>query len=284
MTRPASGKRPPKKSDPLVVRMPHEDKEEFLEACRKEGRTASDVVREMIAGYVQRAAMRARLRDIQPERSLAMIWRSPKTRLAAGASAAAAALASVALIGAPSGAQFDYRASFERLDADRDGAITLEEYARSGSLSTLDLDLELPLGADGQPQPIAGEAARIVLAPDEGKASPNVVEFTLGPAPPELRQQQSIMRWSFMMDIGFAVADADGDGAVDFDEFVGRHRQLLGDEFMRRDIDGDGRLTRSELEGDPAAQDEAPGPSPLFDTLDLDGDGSITLAELQAEA
>jgi Ca2+-binding EF-hand superfamily protein len=263
--------------------MPHEDKEAFLDACRRDGRTASDVVRELIGGYVRRAEVRARLRDIQPERSLAMIWKSPKTRIAAGASAAAAALASVALLSAPSVAQFDYRASFERLDANRDGVITLEEYAGGGSLSTLELDLELPLGSDGLPQPIAGEAVRVVMAPGEAGASPDVVEFTLGPAPEELRDQQSVMRWSLMMDIGFGVADADGDGSVDFDEFVDRHQQLLANEFTRRDVDADGRLTSSELQGDPAAADEAPGPSPLFDALDLDGDGAITLEELQAE-
>ncbi len=255
-----AGKRPPKKSDPLVVRMPHEDKQAFLEVCRKDGRTASDVVRDMIRGYVHRATMRERLRDIQPERSLAMIVKSPKTRIAAGASAAAAALASVALLGAPSAAQYDYRTSFNLLDVNGDGVISMNEYAGAGSRSTISMEFGPPLWDSSATAAWEnGEATTFEL---EGSAAP--------------RESRTV--FNFMVDIGFGVADLDADGSVDFGEFVRRHEQLLAEQFAYQDKDGDGRLSSAELIG----QSEPQGlPGLVFYVLDHNGDGAITLREFQ---
>ena len=53
--------RPPKKSETLEVRVPHAAKQAFMARCRAEGRSASDVIREFIDGFLARPS-------IQPER------------------------------------------------------------------------------------------------------------------------------------------------------------------------------------------------------------------------
>ncbi len=255
------GKRPPKKSDPVVVRLSHQTKEAFQGACRREGRTPSTVLRELIEGYLRRDAMRERLRDINPERSLAMIWKSPRTRIAAAASTAAAALVSVTLLGAPSTAQYDYRTSFETLDANGDGVISLDEYAGGGSRSTISMEFGPPLWDSSAMS--AWESDEATTFELEGAAV----------------QQESHAEFNFMVDIDFRVADVDADGSVDFDEFVRRHEQLLSEQFAFQDKDGDGRLSSAELIG----QSEPHGlPAVVFYVLDHNDDGAITLEEFQA--
>jgi len=88
--------------------------------------------------------------------------------------------------------------------------------------------------------------------------------------------------------------DQNGDGKLSADEFKGP-----AEHFTRMDTDGDGYLTKEELEaGRPApmggkggfeqddadgdgrvSKEEFSGPEDLFDRLDADGDGYITREE-----
>lgn len=206
-----------------------------------------------------------------------MIMKTPAVQRGAfGGGALAAGLAGLAfftLSATPSAAQYDYRVSFAALDADGDGVITPEEYEGGGSHSTVAVDLRRPGGVAPAPAGAASSGA----APGAGN-DPEIVTFALSGSPPA--GAQPTLHFAFMMDIDFGQADIDGDGAVDFDEFVARHEQLLAHEFANHDADGDGRLTPAEFLGAPTP---APGiPQELFTSLDRDGDGAITLAEFQA--
>src|SRR4029453_47905 len=53
---PMTPERPQKKSDTLEVRLPHETKQAFMARCRQDGRSASEVIRDFIDGYVARAS------------------------------------------------------------------------------------------------------------------------------------------------------------------------------------------------------------------------------------
>jgi len=100
-----------KKSETLEIRLPYPTKLAFMARCRDEGRSASEALRHFIDGHLDAPRVRP--------------WRMPG-RLVMGA-LAAAAMGAVAL---PSLAHPNPRAEFDRLDANRDGAITAAEFAR----------------------------------------------------------------------------------------------------------------------------------------------------------
>ncbi len=116
-----------KKSEMIEVRVSHETKCDFLAACRREGRTASDVIRAALDLYIAgsppaqcppAAASPAKtvLTFLRRRRYLAMI-------------AAAAGISALAAL--PSAAQPHADASctrFQQLDANHDGQLTYGEF------------------------------------------------------------------------------------------------------------------------------------------------------------
>jgi len=111
--------RAPKKSETLEIRLPHALKQAFMARCRDDGRSASEALR----GYIEQAVAEPR----RPSRRLR--W-------------AAVGLAAVSLgaVAAPSLARPSLPAQFARLDADRDGRLSLAEFERGASV-------EIALGA-----------------------------------------------------------------------------------------------------------------------------------------
>jgi len=111
--------RPPKKSESLEIRIPYPTKQAFMARCRDEGRSASEVLRDLIetrlTGEAAEAAKVARRR----------------MRLIAGTLVALAvgAVAVPSLARAPHEAQS--RRAFERLDADHNGVVTYQEFRRA---------------------------------------------------------------------------------------------------------------------------------------------------------
>lgn len=110
--------RPPKKSESLEIRIPYAAKTAFMDRCQREGRTASEALRAFIDQQIEAPIAPSRRR-----------W-----RFAAGALIAAAvgavALPSLARPGpAPDPAQdILRRVAFNRLDANHDGVLSLDEY------------------------------------------------------------------------------------------------------------------------------------------------------------
>jgi Ca2+-binding EF-hand superfamily protein len=293
--------RPPKKTDTLEVRMAHDAKRAFLEACAAEDRSASEVVRGFIESYIARAAARARLRE-QPQtrRSIAMIYATPQGRRGLAA-AAIAALGAFALVAAPSAAELDFRAMFDGLDADRDGQLTVEEFAA---------------GPTGEGDVMVFMRAERVERTGDGVVSENSEEFWLPAAPPtgsapadgpvhqELRVTREVQNGEVVTERiergpldeaafaglrrqEFSRFDDDGDGAVDFVEFETRHTAMISNTFRRLDANGDGRLAAEEFDAFPVALGlgDLPPPAPDaltrdgFARLDRDGDGAVTLEE-----
>ncbi len=71
----------------------------------------------------------------------------------------------------------------------------------------------------------------------------------------------------------WAKADADGDGALSRTEIQGAMRQRMQERFTRADADGDGKLTAAEA---------GPRKWQHMSAADADADGAVTLAEYQA--
>jgi len=79
-----ASKRKEKKSETLEVRLPHSKKEAFMEACEREGITASHAVRTFIDAYLKRSR-RVKLKQITEEITMKLIQNPVKTLGAVGA-------------------------------------------------------------------------------------------------------------------------------------------------------------------------------------------------------
>jgi len=84
-----------------------------------------------------------------------------------------------------------------------------------------------------------------------------------------LAAQDSSDRWARMLR-----RDADGDGKISREEFPGPERF-----FDRLDGDGDGYVTEQEAKAMPGRGGRGGGPTRLLRQLDADGDGKITQEE-----
>uniref|UniRef100_B0T517 EF-hand domain-containing protein n=1 Tax=Caulobacter sp. (strain K31) TaxID=366602 RepID=B0T517_CAUSK len=107
--------KPPKKSDVLEVRLPHETKTAFMARCRETRRTASEVVRIFIDQELEGRASK-------PRRS-GLVWRVLAAALAGLAVGATAAPSLARPMSASHGA-------FDRLDANHDGVLSFAEFGQ----------------------------------------------------------------------------------------------------------------------------------------------------------
>ncbi|HEX2562075.1 ribbon-helix-helix protein, CopG family [Phenylobacterium sp.] len=242
-----------KKSENLEVRLPHALKQAFMARCRAEGRSASEVVRQMIEAHLARPAS-----PLRPE--LAFMTRP---QIAIPAALAASAGAALLFTATASTAGPDLRKAFEALDRNGDGAVILQEFqaAQGGDVVVF---------RKGEAPPPAG--APKVMLPLTRAAE--LDRLAGGKASPEAARQV------------YATLDADGGGSVDFGEFERHHRKIRAEGFTGLDADRDGRVTGDEfwrptaaLAASPALKD---GLRQSFVRLDADEDGAISREEFEA--
>ncbi len=125
-----------KKSETLDIRLPYEQKRDFMQATQKQGETASKALRRFIADYIEEA----RLAEIpNPVQEITMTL--ARHRLKTLATAASAALGVFAFTALPSAAD---ASPFDRLDKNKDGVLSTGEF-----LIDDDADIIEHLDSDG---------------------------------------------------------------------------------------------------------------------------------------
>jgi Ca2+-binding EF-hand superfamily protein len=129
-------RRKEKKSESLDIRLPFEQKREFMDATRKRGETASNALRGFIANYIEEARLAEQPNPVQ-EITMTLARHRFKTI----ATAAGAALGVFSITALPSAAD---STAFEALDKNNDGVITEGEI-----LPGEDADIIAKLDTDG---------------------------------------------------------------------------------------------------------------------------------------
>ena len=189
-------RRPPKKSETLEVRIPHEVKDALMRKAHAEGRSASEVVRRSIDSYLA----------VQPKEARSMLIGLWKPVALAGA--AMVAIVSAVITPAPSHAKPDLRSVFQMLDRNHDGSISLSEFVSDAS----DPNVEKMHHAhmkDAAAHKQMGAAHAQMMKAGGGKAS------------------------ATMLRSHFAQLDSNGDGSVTFSEFQAFHSKMQAEHGRR---------------------------------------------------
>lgn len=166
-------RRKEKKSESLDIRLPFEQKREFMEATRQNGETASQALRGFIADYIEKA----RLAD-NPNPVQEITMTLARHRFKTIATTAAAALGVFSMTALPSAAD---STAFERLDKNKDGMITEGEI-----MPGHDADIIAKLDTDGSggvsQEELEAAGNHIVIestASEEGEDGETVVKSTV---------------------------------------------------------------------------------------------------------
>jgi len=234
-------RRPPKKSDTLEVRVPHEVKNALMSKARAEGRSASDVIRSSIDAYLAD-------RSKEKPSMLVIAWKP-----LAVAGTAALAIVWAGLAPAPVAAGPDLRAAFQTFDANKDGVVTLDEFRQRHS------DDRLFVHSEPGDHPIAQQFTMPL------HHSPQAFENGV-PVP------------TAMLNGEFAKQDKDHNGSVDFNEFKSFHVAMMAASFGQMDRNKDGGIDAAEFAAI-AAMLPPGSPQPGFSDLDVNHDGKLDQSE-----
>jgi Ca2+-binding EF-hand superfamily protein len=255
-----------KKSETLEVRIPYDTKQAFLTACREDGTTASEVVRERVQTYLD-----GRERPPIPERRT-LVMKIPQPvrhyapRIAAGSLAAIGLATFIAL---PSAAAPDFKAQFSRLDTNKDGVLSPDEFLGPKFETVPDNNVVIETrtithsGKDApkleiKPDGIKQEAFTFWLPDELGGGDKDadqqheykfishreVKELKDGETAPEAKT------YTFSVDDfrkkEFDSIDANRDGKVTLDEYRARQTAMLTRGFEMLDRNGDKSLSEAE--------------------------------------
>ena len=208
-------RRKEKKSESLDIRLPYEQKREFMEATRQRGETASLALRRYIAAYIEEA----RLAE-QPNTVQEITMTLAKHRFKTLATAAGAALGVFSITALPSAADSKV---FDALDKNSDGVITEGEIVPGH-----DADIIAMLDTDN-----SGGVSRAELEAADGRVEINQTEDKIG-ADGETITKKTVKILDFSDEAG---SDLHGELKVESNKRVIIKRIDAGEELTEADLD-----------------------------------------------
>lgn len=153
-------RRKEKKSESLDIRLPYEQKRQFMEATRQRGETASQALRRYIAAYIEEARLVEQPNTVQ-EITMTLARHRFKTL----ATAAGAALGVFSVAALPSAADSEV---FDALDKNSDGVITEGEIHPGGDADIIaKLDTDNSGGVSREELEAAGNRVEIIRTNEE---------------------------------------------------------------------------------------------------------------------
>ena len=254
-----------KKSETLEVRIPYETKQAFLTACREDGTTASEVVREGVQTYLDKRERPDPKKERTPAMNIVMMLPKPVRRY--GLRAAAGGLAAVGLTtfaALPVAAAPDFAAIFKKMDANGDGVLTTGEFLadrQGGDHVRIESKIEQNLSGDQTSATITDgktEIRKDAIAfwfPEDDSSAGDPTQQVNEIHTQEIRIERrssapgaapSPPTTINVMESQFQAFDTDGNGKVSFAEFQGRHRAMLTRGFEILDSNKDKFLSSME--------------------------------------
>lgn len=174
-------KRREKKSESIDIRLPYQQKQDFMAATKQRGETASQALRQYISTYIEEARL-----EQQPNKVQEITMTLARHRFKSIATAAGAAIGVFSVAALPSAAE---NSAFDHLDKNKDGLITEGEIAPGHDADIIaKLDTDGSGGVSREELEAAGNRVEIIKTDDvsdeDGKSvtkkTVKVLEFSDG--------------------------------------------------------------------------------------------------------
>jgi hypothetical protein len=248
-----------KKTDVLQIRIDPDTKAEFIDACERKGTSASQVLRKAILDYVTSCR---RQFATGAQGVIAMVPKPVRRKryLFAGV---AASLGLALFAALPSAAEPDYRDRFNRLDLDRDGLLTREEFTGGENAEKYEMWDALNGKPGAKPLSQFAQGNKDLLAILEKLQSESTEQNRKFDElfPPEQRKALQESTRDFDPDLGL------GSNLADLLD----PRDIRGVTFWANDSNHDGRISYEEFE-----KKELEHRNRLFAGIDQNDDEFIT--------
>ena len=220
-------KRSSKKSETLQVRLPYGMKRDFMDRVKLENRSASDLVRNFIEGYLAGPV------EILNSPKVVMIRR----RFIYPALMAAGLVGAVIIFMPNPGAAGTLRSEFDALDTDRNGFITAAEFQTPSPDAMM-----IPTFRPGRKRP--GPDGIEMHAPDGARLRLRRLEA--GQVAADAQPGEVLLTREQMKQHMLNFHDMDDDQKLSFDEYRASRVRGARDTFDRADIDLDDRISEEE--------------------------------------
>lgn len=229
-------KREPKKTELIEFRISREAKSAFLDQCKRDDRSASEVIRELMHDHVDAPSKRDKQRKE---------WRPDMTALLKKHPISTSAICALSLFGmsaVATTASADPAQAFAAIDTDGDGSISLDEYiTASKPVAALAMDSD---GSDVRV--LSREEAEWLLHRDYRAYDAN--------GDGTVSEREFMPRFDITTRISFYAVDVNGDGTLTLNELKSfsngteEETARLESSFSVLDTNGNGSVTLQEYQ------------------------------------